>query len=172
MINRQHVPRAARGPRQARKSCPPAPCSSADFPTFYLRLFLQRSDVPTFWSYPYTGTLPRLISFVCHSYENCRVCTKIPKKELAARDCVQVLSFHILAHSFARLQNSTLLFSIDSAFFAQNTGGWAGESVVFLKKNFKCSAVLTDSRPMPSLQTAQGASAITCSALTSSSPTN
>ena len=25
-----------------------------------------------FWSYRQTGTLPRLISFVCHSYENCR----------------------------------------------------------------------------------------------------
>jgi hypothetical protein len=25
------------------------------------------------WSYLYTGTLPRLISFVSHSYENCRV---------------------------------------------------------------------------------------------------
>ena len=28
------------------------------------------------WSYPYIGTFPRLISFVCHSYENCRVCTQ------------------------------------------------------------------------------------------------
>ena len=27
------------------------------------------------WSYPYTGTLPPPISFVSHSYENCRVCT-------------------------------------------------------------------------------------------------
>jgi hypothetical protein len=27
------------------------------------------------WSCLHTGTLPRLISFVCHSYENCRVCT-------------------------------------------------------------------------------------------------
>src|SRR5216684_1890081 len=28
------------------------------------------------WSYLHTGTLPRLIPFVCHSYENCRVCTQ------------------------------------------------------------------------------------------------
>ena len=28
------------------------------------------------WSYLHTGTLPRLISFVSHSYENCRVCTQ------------------------------------------------------------------------------------------------
>ena len=27
------------------------------------------------WSHLHTGTLPRPISFVCHSYENCRVCT-------------------------------------------------------------------------------------------------
>ena len=34
------------------------------------------------------------------------------------------LSFHILAHSFALGQSSTLLFSIDSALFAENTRGW------------------------------------------------
>ena len=28
------------------------------------------------WSYLHTGTLTRLISFVSHSYENCRVCTQ------------------------------------------------------------------------------------------------
>ena len=28
------------------------------------------------WSHLHTGTLPRPISFVCHSYENCRVCTQ------------------------------------------------------------------------------------------------
>src|SRR5882762_8214701 len=28
------------------------------------------------WSYLQAGTLPRLISFVCHSCENCRVCTQ------------------------------------------------------------------------------------------------
>src|SRR6266571_1075900 len=33
------------------------------------------------------------------------------------------LSFHILADSFALTQNSTLLFSIDSKLFAQNTRG-------------------------------------------------
>src|SRR6266478_4383767 len=35
-------------------------------------LSLQHSHL----SYLYTGTLPRLISFVCHSYANCRVCTQ------------------------------------------------------------------------------------------------
>src|SRR6267143_5200007 len=28
------------------------------------------------WSYHHTGTLTRFISFVSHSYENCRVCTQ------------------------------------------------------------------------------------------------
>src|SRR5260370_17051446 len=28
------------------------------------------------WSHLHIGTLPRLISFVCRSYENCRVCTQ------------------------------------------------------------------------------------------------
>ena len=37
---------------------------------------------------------------------------------------IQVLSFHTLAHSFALTKNSTLLFSIVSALFAQNTRGW------------------------------------------------
>src|SRR5437667_3303738 len=47
-------------------------------------------------------------------------------RELAARSrCLtQVLSFHTLAHSFALTKNSTLLFSIVSALFAQNTRGW------------------------------------------------
>jgi len=39
-------------------------------------------------------------------------------------DLLDLLSFHILAHSFAPTKNSTLLFSIDSALFAKNTGGW------------------------------------------------
>jgi hypothetical protein len=38
------------------------------------------------------------------------------------------LSFHILAHSFALTENSTRLFSSDSALFAKNHPGW-GEGV-------------------------------------------
>ncbi len=40
------------------------------FPSFLSSLhhYLTTSS----WSYHHTGTLPRLISFVCHSYENCR----------------------------------------------------------------------------------------------------
>ena len=37
---------------------------------------------------------------------------------------------HTLLHFFALTQNSTLLFSSDSALFAQNTRGWGGSSCV------------------------------------------
>ncbi len=39
-------------------------------------LTISSDDSCPTWSYPYTGTLTRVISFVCHSYENCRVCTQ------------------------------------------------------------------------------------------------
>src|SRR5438309_7558588 len=39
---------------------------------------------------------------------------------MKTRLLIQVLSFHTLAHSFALTKNSTLLFSIVSALFAQN----------------------------------------------------
>jgi hypothetical protein len=42
---------------------------------------------------------------------------------LITRHCIQVLSFHILANSFAVNKITTLLFSSDSKLFAQNTGG-------------------------------------------------
>jgi multiple antibiotic resistance protein len=40
------------------------------------------------------------------------------------RHYTQVLSFHILAHSFALTKKSTRLFSCDSALFGQKHGGW------------------------------------------------
>jgi hypothetical protein len=49
---------------------------------------------------------------------------------------IQVLSFHTLSHSFGFAQNATLLFSIDSALFAQNTQGVVSIMVPSLKKNF------------------------------------
>ncbi len=49
---------------------------------------------------------------------------------------IQVLSFHTLPHSFAFAQNATLLFSIDSALFAQNTQGAVSIMVPSPKKNF------------------------------------
>src|SRR6266851_3378944 len=49
---------------------------------------------------------------------------------------IQVLSFHTLPHSFAFAQNPTLLFSIDSALFAQNTQEVVSIMVPSLKKKF------------------------------------
>src|SRR5260370_18183991 len=55
-----------------------------------------------------TYLLPSSVSckpFVCHSYENCRVCTNNSHSgtpHSALSPIAQVLSFQILAHSFAR----------------------------------------------------------------------
>ena len=70
-------------------------------------------------------------SFACHSYENCRVCTNnshsgTRHSPLITPHCTQVLSFHILAHSFARTKISTFLFSSDSALFAKKHPGGGG----------------------------------------------
>ena len=65
--------------------------------------------------------------FVCH-FENCRVYTNNSQSgtrwsPISPRHCTQVLSFHTLAHSFAPIKITTLLFSSDSALFAQNYPG-------------------------------------------------
>src|SRR5437899_1734082 len=93
-------------------------------------------------------------SFACHSYENSRVCTnnsqtgtehpirmrvlseRSEPKDLspsfascatpATHHYTQVLSFHTLTHSFARLEMPTPLFSSIPALFAQNRGVGGG----------------------------------------------
>jgi hypothetical protein len=50
---------------------------------------------------------------------------------LIADHYTQVLSFHILAHSFALAKISTLLFSSASALFAENHPGWGYPSTRF-----------------------------------------
>ena len=67
-------------------------------------------------------------SFACHSYENSRVCTNnshsgTRHSPLVTRHCTQVLSFDILANSFALKKIATLLFSSKSELFAQNYPG-------------------------------------------------
>src|SRR2546425_4352488 len=99
--------------------------------------------------------------FVCHSYETCRVCTnnshsgtehpirmrvlseRSEPKDLspsfascatpATHHYTQVLSFHTLTHSFARLEMPTPLFSSIPALFAQNmgVGGGGGRGAYF-----------------------------------------
>jgi hypothetical protein len=51
-----------------------------------------------------------------------------------------LFSFHTLAHSFVSVKNSTLLFSIDSELFCQNTRG-GGTPIFFYEdqnENTKC----------------------------------
>jgi hypothetical protein len=62
-------------------------------------------------------------------YENCRVSLaplNIPTLKPAAcqRFSAYLFSFHTLAHSFALIKDSTLLFSSDFALFAKNHPGW------------------------------------------------
>jgi GGDEF domain-containing protein len=98
VIDRQHRPRASRGPRQSRKS---GPVHALPLPTLLFniqpsnRSFARgcRTEIPI-WSGPST---------VFPSYP---------------------LSFQTIAHSFALTQNSTLLFSSASALFAKNHPGW------------------------------------------------
>jgi len=53
-------------------SVPCEPCA----PRHAVVLTFPIADSRPSWSYLQAGTLPRLISFVCHSCENCRVCTQ------------------------------------------------------------------------------------------------
>src|SRR2546421_2367325 len=71
-------------------------------------------------------------------------------RELAARSrfLTQVLSFHTLAHSFALTKNSTLLFSSDSALFAQNNRGW-GIPVTHQPPQFAFSPSPPNNKPVP-----------------------
>src|SRR5260370_25823914 len=68
------------------------------FPSFLSSLhhYLTTSS----WSYHHTGTLPRLISFVFHSYENCRgAYPKFPFcfiPSAADRNSSRFLDLHIL----------------------------------------------------------------------------
>src|SRR2546422_8844995 len=67
-------------------------------------------------------------SFACESYENSRVYTNNSQSgtrhsPLISRCFTQVLYFHILTHSFVRLEMPTPLFSSIPALFVQNMGG-------------------------------------------------
>ena len=106
-----------------------------------LRVTFSNGTNRTIFHSPYT--LPSSVSykpFSCRSYENCRgvyqqfqfwfkpIATTKGSSALVTSPhyCIQVLSFHTLAHSFALTKNSTLLFSTDSALFAKKHRGWGG----------------------------------------------
>jgi hypothetical protein len=90
------------------------------------------------WSYRYTGTLPRLISFVSHDgYEN------------ESSLFIQVLSFQILAHSFAFPKNSNPFFSSNYALFAKNHPGWGYPPLSRLRPSDVQTCGRSDQRSAP-----------------------
>jgi hypothetical protein len=65
------------------------------------------------WSYTHTGTLPRLISFICHSYENTQVWgysshsgTRRIRPPLRIPNFMQAPSFHSFPNSFPTLSQT------------------------------------------------------------------
>jgi len=89
------------------------------------------------------------------SYENCQGVGTffLFWKSLARHDdensiFIQVLSFHILAHSFVLSKKSTLLFSVSSGLFAAKHPGWGMEARFAIRWK-------TEVR-YPSIQSAQG----------------
>src|SRR5260370_10471916 len=89
------------------------------------------ADSRPLWSYLHTGTLLRLISFICHSYANTRGVGVFFPFWNALRGhteknslFIQVLSFHTLAHSFARTKTQLFYFQALPHFLRKNTRGW------------------------------------------------
>src|SRR5467141_5063774 len=91
------------------------------------------------WSYHHTGTLPRLISFVSHSYANTggggyssHFGTRQSTAVMRTRRIAQVLSFHILAHSFALFcilkELNSLLFNRFRTLCPKTPGVWGYSS--------------------------------------------
>src|SRR5260370_1056616 len=89
------------------------------------------ADSRPLWSYLHTGTLLRLISFICHSYANTRGVGVFFPFWNALRGhteknslFIQVLSFHTLAHSFARTKTQLFYFQALPHSLRKNTRGW------------------------------------------------
>src|SRR5260370_149094 len=93
------------------------------------------------WSYRYTGTLPRLISFLSHSYENTRgggYSSHFGQHErCSSRELPAGFKFFLfnllrtLLYLFALTKNSTLFFPIVSALFAKkkHPRAWASSNL-------------------------------------------
>jgi len=89
---------------QARKSHPIRALPLSDVSTF------RRLDDPRFWSYLHTGTLPRLIPFLCHSYENCRVCTQNSHSGTSSPRAKPRTACHLPRYSNSFFSSSCALF--------------------------------------------------------------
>jgi hypothetical protein len=112
-------------PHSVRAAFPPSGCLSLTVPSksFPLNLFADPhhlTRVPSIFYKNIGGWAAR--------YRN-------PHRPLVTRRCIQVLSFHILVHSFAACKIVSRLFSKASSLFAKNHPGW-GEGV-FLFSTFR-----------------------------------
>src|SRR5712692_6001997 len=128
--SRPHLPRASRDPRQ---SVPflSLPSTFPNFEPFRFALSHSLDALPSKSVHQPFSHQPLPHSFLkvpgCMSFLPCDcafrpsdVQTCGPSDDSASYP----LSFHILAHSFARSKNSSLVFSIASALFAKNYPGW------------------------------------------------
>ncbi len=119
-------------------------------------------------------------SFACHSYENSRVCTNNSQTgtrhwPLISRYCTQALSFHILTHSFARLEMSTPLFSSTPALFAKNTGGGVRGTFLRIQRGMRtprsaAPSVVCESRLVETRGLSNFVPQMSCAALRAPSP--
>jgi len=148
VINRQHLPRPARGTRLARMLCSirvlPLPALLFNVPTGKPLNVLTSPILPRahshFGSHPslisektspffsYTCVEPILQPF-CFQIHACNGgCTPSPSRQPSNLLTLQPVFFFTLLRTllqfFALAQNSTLFFSSDSALFAKNTRGW------------------------------------------------
>ena len=129
-------------PHSTRAAFPPSGCLSLTVPSksFPLNLFADPhhlTRVPSIFYRNIGGRAAR--------YRN-------PHPPLITRHCIQVLSFHILVHSFAACKIVSRLFSKASALFAKNHPGW-GDLPFFDVPTFQRS----NDTPVPLQRTHLGA---------------
>src|SRR5216684_2470044 len=146
VMNRQHLPRPARGTRLARTLCSirvlPLPALLFNVPTCKPLNVLTSPILPR--AHSHFGSHPSLISEKTSPFFSYTCVEPIP----------QLFSFQAIPHSLRK-----------------TPGVGVGAAVVFLKKNFRCLGIPTDARHLFSAQTAQRASVISGSVLTPSSLT-
>src|SRR5260370_14604039 len=200
VINRLPLPGLARGTRLARTLCSirvsPLPALLFYVPTCKPLNVLTSPILPR--AHSHFGSHPSLISektspffsytcvepilqpfcFQIHAYK--RGCTPSPSRQPSNLLTLQPVSglSPFFSHSCALFctflhSRKTQLFSFQAIphSLRKTPGVGVGAAVLFLKKNFRCLRIPTDSRHLFSAQTAQRASVISGSVLTPSSLT-
>jgi len=84
------------------------PCPATDAPPPRGPSNLSIADSRPSRSYLQAGTLPRLISFVCHSCENCRVCTQNSHSETLSLEFANLPSTSCMVVSVVSFAPCTL----------------------------------------------------------------